>query len=270
MLNRTHPSVFTAIGGLEKRLGLILLDRTGYRVRLTEAGCHFHERALISLRELERLEVFASQLRRGEETVLRVVIGDLCPRLLVLPVLSTFFGERDRTRLYLDYEALGGPAERLQNTSADLVFHKADVSNGNWEQIKFGDVNLIPVASPGYLPFDMSADVTPDQLRPFTQCVIRDTARENTPEEHFLIEGAHQCTVTDHAMKKELILHGMAWGHLPDFMVEAECQSGVLINLTGSHLTGRKETLAAIRRRDRPHGPVAEALWQYLRSSLNM
>src|SRR3712207_7837752 len=39
---------------------------------------------------------------------------------------------------------------------------------------------------------------------------------------HFLVEGAPRCSVPDHLMKKELILHGMAWGHLPRFMIEAE------------------------------------------------
>ncbi len=65
-------------------------------------------------------------------------------------------------------------------------------------------------------------------------------------------------------MKRELILHGMAWGHLPYFLIEGDLRSGALASLPGSHLPRRVETLAAIRRRDRPHGPVAEALWQHI------
>ena len=41
-LNRTHPTVFTAIRNLEAQLGLTLLDRNEYRVTLTEAGRSFH------------------------------------------------------------------------------------------------------------------------------------------------------------------------------------------------------------------------------------
>ena len=35
----------------------------------------------------------------------------------------------------------------------------------------------------------------------------------------------------------------------------------------GTHFPGIAETLVAARRRDRPHGPVAELLWAYLRQA---
>ena len=37
-LHRTHSTVFTAVKNLEAQLGLSLLDRSGYRVTLTEVG----------------------------------------------------------------------------------------------------------------------------------------------------------------------------------------------------------------------------------------
>jgi hypothetical protein len=89
-LGRTHPSVFAAVSKLEERLSLVLLDRGGYRVTLTEAGRMFHARAVISLREMDKLGAYARQLAQGEEPVIRVVLGDLCPRSLVLPILSSF------------------------------------------------------------------------------------------------------------------------------------------------------------------------------------
>jgi DNA-binding transcriptional LysR family regulator len=41
-LHRTHPTVFAAVRKLEQQLGLKLLDRSGYRVALTEGGRSFH------------------------------------------------------------------------------------------------------------------------------------------------------------------------------------------------------------------------------------
>lgn len=265
-LHRTHPSVFAAVGKLEDRLGLVLLDRSGYRVTPTEAGAAFHARAALSLREMDHLGAYAEQLGRGEEPVLRVVLGDLCPRALVLPVLSAFFAGQPRTRLYLDHEAVGGPAERLREATADIVIHRADASDADLERIGIRDVRLIPVAAPGFLPPGTEPDITPDALRAFTQCVIRDTARRGT-EAHFLVAGAHQCSVADHAMKKDLILQRLAWGHLPDFTVGEELRTGVLIRIGGDRLPGRTEMVAAMRRRDRPHGPVGNALWAHLESA---
>ncbi len=51
-LGRTHPTVFAAVKALEAQLGLALLDRSGYRVRLTEAGRSVHDRAKRLLGEL--------------------------------------------------------------------------------------------------------------------------------------------------------------------------------------------------------------------------
>jgi DNA-binding transcriptional LysR family regulator len=264
-LNRSHPSVFAAIARLEQQLGLTLLDRSGYRVALTNAGRLFHERARLTLREFEHLRTYAGQLASGEETALRVVLGDLCPRPRILGVLSRFFAEHTRTRLHLEYEAIGGPLERLTRGEADLIFHWADPSDPRLERIELEQVSFVPVVAPGFLP--EGHDRTPEQMRPFTQCVIRDTARSPSPVSYFLVDGAHQCSVPDHMMKKELILHGLAWGHLPAWLIEEELRDGRLISIAGPYLPGRTETLAAVRRRDRPHGPVAEALWVYLKAT---
>lgn len=266
-LNRSHPSVFAAIARLEQQLGLTLLDRSGYRVALTEAGRMFHARAQLALREFEHLRTYADQLASGEETVLRVVLGDLCPRPRILGMLSRFFAEHTRTRLHLEYEAIGGPLEKLIQGEADLVFHWADPSDPRLERIELEEVSFVPVVAPGFLSPAQGQDITPDRMRPFTQCVIRDTARSPSPVSYFLVDGAHQCSVPDHMMKKELILHGLAWGHLPAWLIEDELRNGKLISIAGAHLPGRTETLAAVRRRDRPHGPVAEALWAHLKAT---
>lgn len=266
-LHRTHPSVFAAVARLEEQLGLTLLDRGGYRVNLTEEGRLFHRRAQLALREVEHLKDYAAQLASGEETMLRVVIGDVCPRPGILGLLSRFFAGRPRTRLHLDYEAISGPVERLMDGEADLVFHRANPSDPHLERIDLCEVAFVPVVAPGFLPFDIGHDVTPEAMRPFTQCVIRDTARRPSSENFFVIDGAHSCSVPDHVMKKELILHGLAWGHLPEWLIEDELRDGRLLSIAGRHIPGRIETVAAVRRRDKPHGPAAEALWQQLRIS---
>src|SRR5437773_12362770 len=76
-LLRAQPSVSLAVKNLEAQLKLSLLDRSGYRVSLTEAGRLFHARAKTFLHELGALKTHATQLAMGEESELRVVIGDL-------------------------------------------------------------------------------------------------------------------------------------------------------------------------------------------------
>src|SRR5216683_3016056 len=90
-LLRSQPSVSASVKNLENQLGLSLLDRSGYRVALTEAGRSFHARCRVFLHELQGLRDHAAQLAMGEESELRVVIGDLCPLPQILGLLRRFF-----------------------------------------------------------------------------------------------------------------------------------------------------------------------------------
>ncbi|NUS45014.1 MAG: LysR family transcriptional regulator, partial [Mycobacteriaceae bacterium] len=246
-LHRSHPSVFAAVAKLERQLGLDLLDRSGYRVQLTEAGRAFHRKVRYLLHETEELQTYAAQLTMGQEAELRVALGDLCPLPPVLGMLSGFFTQCPQTRLHLQFETVTGPWERLLEDEADLIVHRIPKSDVRMEWIDLGRVALVPVAAPGFLPFSPSTDITPQRLQTFTQCVIRDSARRPSEQGHFLVEGAPRCSVPDHLMKKELIMHGMAWGHLPRFLIENELRDGSLLSIAGQHFPGVVEELAAAR-----------------------
>ncbi|AEI63539.1 LysR family transcriptional regulator [Corallococcus macrosporus] len=263
-LHRSHPAVFAAVARLERQLDLTLLDRSGYRVRLTPAGQSFHRRAQALLRELEGLRTHAVQLAMGEESELHVVIGDLCPRPQVLAVLSRFFARCPGTRLHLHFEAVGGPGERLLDGDVDLILHRVDKSDPRFEWVDLAKVPFIPVAAPGFLPAASGRPIGPRQLRDATQCVLRDTARHTPATSYFMVDGAPQCTVPDQTMKKEVILQGMGWGHLPRFLIDKELRDGRLRSIASRHLPGSIEELVAARRSDRPQGPVANRLWQAL------
>ena len=264
MLHRSHPAVFAAVAKLERQLGLVLLDRSGYRVRPTEVGLSFQRRAQSLLRESEVLRIHAAQLSMGEESEIHLVIGDLCPRPPALGMLGRFFAQRPGTRLHLHFEAVGGPWERLLDGEADVILHRIDKSDARAEWVDLCKVPFIPVTAPGFLPESVRRPITPDQMRAFTQCVMRDTARHSPQQDYFVIEGAPQCLVADQAMKKEIILQGLAWGHMPRFLIEEELRDGRLQSIAGRHLPGRTEELTAARRRDRPHGPISNRLWDYI------
>lgn len=67
--------------------------------------------------------------------------------------------------------------------------------------------------------------------------------------------------MADQLVKKEIILQGMGWGHLPRFLIEQELREERLLSIAGRYLPGSVEEVVAARRCDRPHGPVANRLW---------
>jgi DNA-binding transcriptional LysR family regulator len=263
-LRRAQPTVFAAVKSLESQLGLTLLDRSGYRVALTEIGRAFHDQARVFLQEFRGLQNHARQLAMGEESELRVVIGDLCPLREVLTLLRSFFDRHAGTRLHLHIEAIAGPWERLFDGEADLIIHHIDKADPRLEFIDLCTVKLIPVVAPGFLRLLISREITPEQMRDYVQCVIRDTARHIARPNYYIIEGAPSWTVGDQLMKKEIIVQGAAWGHLSDFLIEQEVRDGRLLSIAGRHLQGGRVELTAARRRDLPHGPIANRLWQHI------
>lgn len=258
-LHRTHPTVHAAVKSLEELLGLTLLDRSTYRVTLTPEGASFYEKSRLFLRQFAQLQSVATSLARGVEHELRVVVGDLCPLADTLAHLRRFFSEHAGTRLILMVESIGGPWERLREGGCDLIFHHQEQPSFEFEAIPMFDVALIPVAAPGFVEDAQSAE-----LQERMQCVIRDSSRTPERYQYHVIEGAPRCSVPDQNSKRELIVQGLAWGHMPKHMVEADLVSGRLVSLQGQSLPGAVLPHYAMRRRDAVHGPVAQQLWRSL------
>jgi DNA-binding transcriptional LysR family regulator len=263
-ISRAQPSVSAAVKNLEGQLGLALLDRSGYRVALTEAGRSFHARTRIFLDELRALKTHARQLAMGEEDELRIVIGDLCPLPQTLALLRRFFDLCPATRLHLHFEAIAGPWERLLDGEADLILHHIDKADARFEYVDLFPVRLVPVVAPGFLRFPVSRAITPEAMRDYVQCVIRDTAHHSPLRDYYLIEGARTWTVSDQLMKRELILQRMGWGHMPKYLVADDLRERRLIDISGKYLKGGTVELVAARRREGPHGPIAHRLWAYI------
>lgn len=263
-LHRTHPTVFNSVKNLENRLGLRLLDRSGYRVSLTLEGKSFYQKVSQTLDNVAALQRHARFLAAGDETELRIVIGDLCPLPAILARLKRFFDECPATRLHLQFETLTGPVERLMDNQADLILHHIDMADPRMEFFAMDKVKLVPVVAPGFLKFPVTDSITPDQMRDYVQCILRDTATHTPQREYHLIHGAHSWTVSDQFMKKELILQGMGWGNMPYYLVQDELADGRLLSICGRYFKESQLQLVAARRSDLMHGPVASRLWEYL------
>jgi DNA-binding transcriptional LysR family regulator len=91
-----------------------------------------------------------------------------------------------------------------------------------------------------------------------------DPARHSAPLSRYLIEGARSWTVSDQLMKRELILQGMGWGHMPTYLIEQDLRAGRLVPITGRHFKGGQVEVFAARRRNVPHGPIANRLRRYI------
>jgi DNA-binding transcriptional LysR family regulator len=261
-LNKTHPSVITALKKLEDELGFALFDRSGYRSVLTEEGKTFHAGVKRILSGMQDLKHRVAHLQGNEETELNIVIGDITPLPSTLSVLRQFSKEHPHTRLNLFFGNLFGPNELLLNGAADLIIHHVDKSDTHYDYRDFCKVTIIPVAAPGFLDRPVSNTLRYDDLKDSTQCLIRDTSTGNRKLNRFVIEDAPHLTVGDQYTKKEVILQGMAWGHMPLFLVEPELKTGKLVSLEGKYIRRTERDIVIARLSRHGKGVMAERLWQ--------
>jgi DNA-binding transcriptional LysR family regulator len=263
-LGRTHPTLHTTLNSMEQTIGFRLFDRTGYRLTLTPDGAAFLQRARRVLSEMDDLKAFAEHVAAGEESELRIVVGDLSPLREMLRLLKTFFAAHPQTHLHLQFETLSAPWELLVNDQVDLILHHVPDGDARFETLQLRRVTLIPVVAPGFLPFPIT-EATVGRMRDLVQCVIRDSAPNPQPRNYFVLEGARTCTVSDQMMKKEVIVQGLGWGHMPDYLVADELADGRLISFANEYFRGGVAHLVAARKVGRPHGPIATKLWDALR-----
>jgi len=261
-LNKTHPSVIAALKKMEDELGFALFDRGGYRSVLSEKGKAFYNNVKLILSDMQTLESQARHIQQGEEPELNIIIGDITPIADVLKILRAFSEENSFTHLNLHFENLYGPNEKLLNENADLIIHHIDKSDSRYKYKDYCQVSIVPVVAPGFLKIPIDHQLKYSDLRDYTQCIIRDTAK-NSNNNYFVDKYSAHLTVGDQHTKKEVILQRMAWGHMPLFLVNDEIDKGELICISGDNIKGNTVDIVAARLQSSHSGIMAERLWQY-------
>jgi DNA-binding transcriptional LysR family regulator len=147
-LNRSPAAVTRAVGALEARLGVRLLNRTTRAVSLTDAGQRFLDgarRVLADLHEIEQAAAGQGSAPRGELAITAPIVFG---RLHVLPIVTEFLREFSDVNVRLV----------LLDRSIDLVEEGLDVavrigalSDSSAVASRVGALHYLLVAAPAYL-----------------------------------------------------------------------------------------------------------------------
>ena len=116
-----HTSVLYAIRTLEDGLRISVLDRSGYRTRLTPAGKRVLEGCRGLLAAEAELAATVTELRAGWEPTVRVVFDGIVPIEPLLLAVGELAREHVTTRIDVRAEFLGAVEETFIATEADLM-----------------------------------------------------------------------------------------------------------------------------------------------------
>ncbi len=164
-LGRSPAAVTRAIGELETRLGVRLLNRTTRAVSLTEAGERFlagARRVLADLDEIERAAAGEGAAPRGE---LRLTAPILFGRLHVTPIVTEFLARFPDVSVALTL--LDRPVDLVEE-GLDAAVRIGALAESSAVATRVGAVRRIVVAAPDYLarhgtprlPADLAAHAT--------------------------------------------------------------------------------------------------------------
>ena len=259
VLGRTQPAVSQAIQRLEEAVGFALLDRSGYRVRLTERGESFVKRARVAVRQARDLREFADVLSRGIEARLRIVVHGAIPMAEWLPLIDGVAERFPDTVLELQAGEGDAPIRRLMSDEAELAIVLSPSRDAQPPGVMcqlLGELEFVTVVHAKRLVSNLD-----DDLASLPQILVADF--DDAVTTYGVVEGHRSWRVNDHRMKAAIIAAGDGWGSVPAVLVESALRDGSLSTLRyrGAGPCSRWPYFL-YRKQERLQGPVASFIWQ--------
>jgi DNA-binding transcriptional LysR family regulator len=168
-------TVSRKVSDLEKRLGVLLMQRTTRRLNLTKAGLQFYEECALHLQGIEAAETLLTQGRAQPEGTLRITVPIAMGHVQFVDFVSAFL--RRYPKVHIDLI--------VTNKYVDLVAENIDVAirfgqlqNSSVVAKRLGASRRLLVAAPTYLQRHRA----PEQPRDLQDhaCILFHGAREET------------------------------------------------------------------------------------------
>jgi DNA-binding transcriptional LysR family regulator len=275
------------VRSLEDALEVTIFDRSGHRATLTDEGRLLLAEGRKVLAEAARLERMASELRRGWEPRLSIVVDGLLPLSPILRALRRFAGEGAPTRVGLRVEYLGGVRARFDRDEADLMIALDFAGAPTLSARPVPPVEMLLLARPDHplfgatrrsrvrgkrkpSPRSRSAPpITRDDLAAHVELVVEDSRPGGVPGPGRLSLGSpHLFRLSDFHSKREALLEGVGFGWMPRHLVETDLAKGRLVPLgfeEGDRYVFHPHLAS---RRDPPPGPAARRVLSLLEEEL--
>lgn len=219
------------IAALEKRLGARLLVRTTRRLRVTDLGLAYRERAQRILQEVDDAEQMIASQTAAPRGVLRLSAPMTFAIMHMAPLIPAFMQRYPDVSVELE---LNDRTVDLIGEGYDMAVRIGTLADSSLVARRIAPVQLITCASPEYLGAKGTPSM-PEQLGAH-ECLIYGHARQS--EWLFRADGrVRKVTVSGRLranngeMLRDAAIAGMGIINLPDFIVAAALAEGRLIEV---------------------------------------
>lgn len=244
-LNKAQSAVSYHLRRLEEQLGIALLDRSGYRLRLTVEGEAILAEARPLLRKLRDLGRYSERLEAGWEPRLRIFFDGAFPTGPIIGAIGKLEREGAPTQVDLRIGFLEGVQAAFMRNDGDILIAatvdtRPDLAITSLPALEF----VLCCATLHPLAGQQAIEIA--ELQEHTELIVPDRHDKPAfPTHHFRSRRVfHLC---DFHTKFDAIRQGLGFGWLPRYMaatslasgklVEVDCASGNVFQLKASIAT---------------------------------
>lgn len=262
-LHKTQPALSMSLKKLEEEYGFELLTRENYRLKLTEGGQSFYYKAKELLQSASQLSSLGEHLGKGNEAKIRIGYDVTCPISHMLSFLKQCQKEFPFTEIELIGATRFGALELLKKEEIDLAINPwwpTLYGLGDLESLPMTNFNIILVATPELFPSYKS--ITANDLKNEVHLTIKESELSFDTHELLLLQGCRQWHTKDAHTLKNMLIEGLGWGFIPEFLIAEELKSKKLIRLKPAEIEHNiSGEIRLIKRKQYTLGPVSSMIW---------
>ncbi|MFC0119583.1 LysR family transcriptional regulator [Pseudoalteromonas xiamenensis] len=260
-LHKTQPALTQSIRKLEEEVGFQLLDRTQYRLTMTEKGRHFHKEVEMLLANHTHLKSLAKELALGNEPKVQICYQPIFNSPTYQTVISEVFHQFPNTEFVISNGKRFAALEQVNTGVADIgigpwfdLFH----ATGDFDSMPIGDISFGIVCKAGLMPQSLDYET----LTNFPCLAMVESDFSFDSERLAYAKGASLMKVDDLDTLKSFVLSGCGWALMSLTHCQTELEAGLLQQIKIHNK--QHEFFAKIhvfRKPNKHHGPVSRALW---------
>ena len=270
-LGLTRSAVSRRIDGLERRLGVRLLDRTTKHLNLTDAGDVYFRRGVKILSDIQDAELAASQYGAEPRGTLKITCAVMIGLYNVIPHIAEFMEAHPDLSVSIDLsDAQDDPNLEIH----DVAITWGKLPDSALLARKIGETRQIICAAPSYLEKHDPPEVPSDLLN-HTCIVIRGFGAVYNDWFFESERGVDVVKVTGPLVVNsgnaayQALLAGCGIGRLTDLRGRIEVRDGSLVELLSGHALKDAVPIYALYRGGRSVPPKVRALVDFLKAKLS-
>jgi DNA-binding transcriptional LysR family regulator len=259
-LHKTQPAISFAMKKLEEEMEAPLFDRTSYRPVLTAHGKMFFEKSQKVLQGMGELEGLTKSFQKKEEPEVSLSVDGISPLPRLLTLFKEFSERHPNTKLNLSFDILSETERKVLSRESIFGVTHFLSDNSQLEVMPICKVKMLPVMN---RELYRSRKVrSQENLADISQIIISDKNKNGAS--FGLLDEGKKWRITDANFKREIIMAGLGWGHLPLHTIEREIKEKKLVVLEFNDIHPRDLDIHLIRLKKVSPGIVAKTLWDEL------